>query len=232
MRRLIVFGMLLILLFGCVGEEPVVEVPDENDTEEPVVTPPSFEIISPDADEILLTTEDMGAVDVVLNTQNLVLRQTGSKKMGEGHFVFTLDSVDTFSVYNKIFTLENLAVGEHSLEVELVNNDGSSYSPSIIRSVRFYVEQESTEYVPVEYTAYINDFSFEPEELVVNVGDTVTWINQGQYPRSALCAGIFDSGVVTPGESASVVITTAGECDYISYNYPAMSAHIIINEVE
>ena len=232
MRRLIVFGMLLVLLFGCIGEEPVVEVPEENETQEPVVLIPSFEIISPDADEVILTTEETGTVDVVISTQNLVLRQTGSKKIGEGHFVFTLDDADTFSVYNKIFTLENLDPDEHTLKVELVHNDGSSYSPSITRSVRFYVEQESTEYVPVEYTAYINDFSFEPEELVVNVGDTVTWINQGQYPRSALCAGIFDSGVVTPGESTSVVMTTAGECDYISYNYPAMSAHIIINEVE
>lgn len=232
MRKLIVLGMLLILLFGCVGEEPEIEVPEENETEEPPVVLPSFAIISPDEDEIILTTEELGTVDVVLSTQNLIIRQSGSKKIGEGHFVFTLNGADTFSVYSKVFTLENLGMGEQTLEVELVHNDGSSYSPSITRSVTFYMEQESTEYVPQEYTAYINDFSFEPEELVVNVGDTVTWINQGQYPRSALCAGTFDSGVVTPGESASVVMTKSGECDYISYNYPAMSAHIVINEVE
>ena len=94
------------------------------------------------------------------------------------------------------------------------------------------MEQESTEYIPVEHTVYIYDFSFEPEDITVNVGDTVTWVNQGQYPRSALCANIFDSGVVTSGESASVAMTLAGDCDYISYNYPTMTAHITINEVE
>jgi len=232
MRKLIVFGILLVLLFGCIGEEPVVDVPEDNETEETVVSPPLFEIVSPDADEVVLTTEELGTADIVLSTQNLVLRQSGSKKDGEGHFVFTLDSVDTFSVYNKVFTLENLAYGEHSLEIELVHNDGSSYSPSITRSVTFYVEYESTEYVPVEHTVYINDFSFEPTDIEVNVGDTVVFVNQGEYPRSALCTGMFDSGVVGTGESVSVVMTTAGECDYISYNYPSMTAHITVNEVD
>jgi len=232
MRKLIVFGILLVLLFGCIGEEPVVEVPGDNETEAPVVLVPSFEIISPDSDEVVLTTEELGAADIVISTQNLILRQSGSKKDGEGHFVFTLDDVDTFSVYNKVFTLENLAQGQHTLEVEIVHNDGSSYSPAITRSVNFYVEHESTEYVPVEHTVYINDFSFEPSDITVNVDDIVVFVNQGEYPRSALCAGLFDSGVVKSGDSVRVVMTTAGECDYISYNYPSMKAHITINEVD
>lgn len=232
MRKLIAFGVLLIFMFGCFGPEPEIELPEENETEEPAVILPSFDIISPDADEVISTTEEYGTVDVVLSTKNLVLRQSGTKKIGEGHFVFTLDDADTFSVYSKVFTLENVAPSEHILKIELVHNDGSSYAPSITRSVRFYVEQESTEYIPVEHTVYIYDFSFEPEDITVNVGDTVTWVNQGQYPRSALCANIFDSGVVTSGESASVVMTLAGDCEYISYNYPTMIAHITINEVE
>lgn len=232
MRGFIVFGLLLILLFGCIGGEPVAEVPEENETEEPVVLLPSFDIISPDSDEAITTTEELGTVDVILNTQNIVLRQSGTKKIGEGHFIFTVDGTDTFSVYTKVFTLENLAQGEHLVKVELVHNDGTAYAPSITRSVRFYVEREIVEYIPVEHTVYINDFSFEPADINVNIGDTVIWVNRGQYPRSALCAGIFDSGVVSSGKSASVIMNTAGECDYISYNYPAMKAHITINEVD
>ena len=193
---------------------------------------PSFTIVSPDESEVISTTEEQASVDVVLSTSNLVLRQSGTKTVGEGHFVFTLDDTDTFPVYAKIFTLENVAEGEHVLKIELVHNDGSSYVPSITRSVGFYVEKEVTEYVPVEYTVYMDDFSYDPEDITVNVGDTVTWVNEGAYPRSATCTGMFDSEMIGPGESASVVMTTAGECDYFSLNHPPMTAHITVNEVE
>jgi plastocyanin len=73
---------------------------------------------------------------------------------------------------------------------------------------------------------------YEPAELTVNRGDKVIWTNSGMYPRSATCSGLFDTGMIGPGDNAAVVMQKAGECDYISMNLPTMKAHIKINEVD
>ncbi|MEM2949180.1 MAG: hypothetical protein QXT05_02165 [Candidatus Bilamarchaeaceae archaeon] len=233
MLTLSLFAVFL-LMAGCIGGEAqeTTNVTENITKPQPVVELPSFTIVAPDDDEVFLTSEGVSAVEVVLSTKNLVIREGGAKKIGEGHFLVTLDESERFSEYKKVFTLENVGEGEHVLRIELVHNDGSSYTPKISRSVRFYVRKVITEYTPVEHVIKIKDFSYEPATATVNVGDTVTWVNEGGYPRSATCLPLFDTGVISPGKNASIVMREPGECDYFDLSFPTMKARIKINKVD
>ncbi|MFH1222461.1 MAG: hypothetical protein V1492_05240 [Candidatus Micrarchaeota archaeon] len=229
MRRLIILGLLFVLLFGCINNPPPVENTTNTTNQTPPLVMPSFTIATPSEDETFKVQGTSGAVDIVLTTKNLILKQSGVKKIGEGHFAFALDDATSVPVYQKTYTLDNVATGEHVLRIELVHNDGSSYSPKISRSVRFFVENEIKIYVPVEYVVSIKDFSYEPATLEANVGDKVTWVNNGAYPRSATCVGKFDTQVLGPGKNATITLTEPLECDYIALTHSAMKGHIKVN---
>ena len=229
----LVFGIML-LTFGCIdfgGEAPQEEQPVEP-TPEPVVRTPSFSIVSPDEGEVISTDGEYGTVDLVLSTSDLIIKPLGSSpnKVGEGHFSVTLDDGDIIHVFSKTYQLEGVESGSHTLRVELLNNDHTSYSPSIVKTVNFYVEESSAEYIPKDYTVKINDFSYDPETITVTKGDKVTWENEGAYPRTATYTGVFDTDVIAPGGNATVTMDTVGTYEYYSLTYFAMKATIIVEE--
>jgi len=233
MRAVLLLALvgLFIILAGCF-EQP--QTNEQNNTSvvenktKPVVLP-SFTIVSPEENEEIKVDGKSGSVTVILSTKDLVIKRSGQNKIGEGHFVFVLDDGEPIDVYEKSYTLENVGVGDHTLQIEIVHNDGSSYIPRISKSLHFTVAPTVKEYVPTTYTITIKDFSYEPSYLEVNVGDTVIWINSGNYPRTATCTNFFNTGIVSAGKNASVVMTKPFECDYFSLNYPAMKAHIKVN---
>jgi plastocyanin len=231
---------LSILLSGCfflAQEENVTQ----NVTPPPPPPPPpasSFTITSPTNGEVVMAQEETGDVTVIMSTNNLMLRpEGGAKKAGEGHFEFTLDGEDAGTAASKIYTLSALELGSHSLEVELVHNDGTSYVPRIFRSVSFTLEQEEPEvYVPQEHTVTIKDFDYEPQDLTVKQTDSVTWVNEGNFPRTATCfldgQEMFSTGVLANGESATITFDDIMECEYYSTTHPIMKGNleVISNE--
>ncbi len=229
-KFLLLFLTASFLLLGCFEQAP--QGADggsmaENKTQ-PVVQP-SFVIIAPEEDEVIDVSGSGGPVSVILSTTNFVIKIGGEKKFGEGHFVFVLDGGPPMHVYGKSYTFENVPLGEHTLYVELVHNDGSSYVPRVYRSLHFEVSSTTKNYEPATYTVLIKDFSYEPSSLEVNVGDTIVWVNRGAYPRSATCAGLFDSQMISPGKNATTLMSKAFECDFFSLNYPDLKGHIKVN---
>lgn len=219
---------LFIIMAGCF-EQP--QTNEQNNTSvvenktKPVVLP-SFIIVSPEENEEIKVDGKEGSVTVILNTKDFVIKKSGPNKIGEGHFVFVLDNGEPINVYEKSYTLENVEVGDHTLQIEIVHNDGSSYIPRISKSLHFTVAPIVKEYVPTTYTVSIKDFSYEPSYLEVNVGDTIIWVNTGSYPRTATCTNFFDTQIIAPGKNATTVMTRSFECDYFSINYPTMKGHI------
>jgi plastocyanin len=67
----------------------------------------------------------------------------------------------------------------------------------------------------------MRDFSFSPATVGVEVGDSVTWTNQGQAPHTATGDG-FDTGNVGPGESGSATFSRAGSFPYVCSIHPNM----------
>lgn len=65
-------------------------------------------------------------------------------------------------------------------------------------------------------TVEIVDFAFEPAELEVAVGTTVTWTNVGEQPHTATAEdGSFDTGVLTTDKHASHTFTEPGTYPYV-----------------
>ena len=61
----------------------------------------------------------------------------------------------------------------------------------------------------------IGDNFYAPESVTINVGDTVTWNNDGAAQHSATADdGSFDTGVFNGGQSRSETFTTAGTIPY------------------
>jgi LPXTG-motif cell wall-anchored protein len=64
-------------------------------------------------------------------------------------------------------------------------------------------------------TVSIGDNFYAPETVTINVGDTVTWNNDGAADHSATADdGSFDTGVFGGGQSRSETFTTAGTIPY------------------
>ena len=61
----------------------------------------------------------------------------------------------------------------------------------------------------------IRDNYFDPADIVVSPGTTVEWVNEGQNPHSVVAdKGMFDSGLVDPGESYQVTFEGSGTVTY------------------
>jgi plastocyanin len=89
-------------------------------------------------------------------------------------------------------------------------------------------EPASSAHVPGEHQVTIQQFKFEPQELTVNVGDTVVFTNQDAMPHNAVSAGKFDSGKIAHGATGKVVAKEKGTFDYICTFHPNMKGRLIV----
>jgi LPXTG-motif cell wall-anchored protein len=75
----------------------------------------------------------------------------------------------------------------------------------------------------------IHDFAFAPKSLTVQVGDRVSWFNQGPSGHSATADdGSFDTGVLSKGASGSFTFKTPGTFSYHCTPHPFMKASITV----
>jgi LPXTG-motif cell wall-anchored protein len=79
----------------------------------------------------------------------------------------------------------------------------------------------------------ISDFQFAPSAVTVNVGDTVTWTNDGPTPHSATANdGSFDTGIMEEGGSGSHTFTEAGTFSYICTPHPNMTGTVTVQAAQ
>lgn len=74
----------------------------------------------------------------------------------------------------------------------------------------------------------IKDFSFGPAAITIHVGDAVTWLNQGPSSHTATASGIFNTGVLGKGQSASYTFTRPGTFTYSCSIHPFMKASVTV----
>ena len=80
-----------------------------------------------------------------------------------------------------------------------------------------------------QQTVSIRDFSFEPAQLSVEPGTTVTWTNEGNEPHTVTADnGLFDSGMLYPGDSYSVQFDGMGTLSYYCTLHPSMTGGITV----
>jgi plastocyanin len=82
--------------------------------------------------------------------------------------------------------------------------------------------------VRAEVPVSITEFMFTPSRLMVHVGDTVTWTNNGGVSHTTTAKGaVWDSGTLTPGMSFSFTFTATGKFMYRCQIHPTLMKGII-----
>ncbi len=89
-------------------------------------------------------------------------------------------------------------------------------------------EEETTAPVgPTEHQVNMKNFAFQPRELTIKVGDTVTWTEQDSVSHTTT-GDIWDSGTLSQGQTHSKTFDKAGTYDYDCSYHPSMKGKVIV----
>jgi plastocyanin len=72
----------------------------------------------------------------------------------------------------------------------------------------------------------IDNFTFQPAELTVKTGTTVTWQNHDDIPHTIVSAGKFRSKTMDTDDSFSFTFTAVGDYKYFCSLHPHMTGTI------
>lgn len=82
-----------------------------------------------------------------------------------------------------------------------------------------------------EVTVEIRDFAFQPGNLEVRVGTTVTWVNRDTAPHDATADdGSWKTGTLGQDEAVPVTFDRPGEFSYYCSIHPSMQARVLVRE--
>ncbi len=82
------------------------------------------------------------------------------------------------------------------------------------------------------WSVYIEDNFFNPADVAVEPGSTITWINNGTVPHTVTADnGLFDSGELYPGDSYTVWFGGSGTVTYYCAIHPEMRGNVIVGSV-
>ena len=73
---------------------------------------------------------------------------------------------------------------------------------------------------------HIDNFVFEPQQLTVKVGTTVTWTNRDDIPHTVVCGGKFRSKTMDTDGTFTFAFTAPGEYKYFCSLHPHMQGVI------
>jgi plastocyanin len=77
----------------------------------------------------------------------------------------------------------------------------------------------------------IDNFVFDPKELIVAAGTTVTWVNAEDFPHTATSTGsppLFNSKALDKDDTFSFQFKTSGTYDYFCKLHPYMTGRVIV----
>jgi plastocyanin len=79
-------------------------------------------------------------------------------------------------------------------------------------------------------TVEMSNTSFQPQNITVKVGDTVTFVNKDDIAHTATAGDkSFDSGTLDAGGTFEFKATKAGKIDYVCSFHPGMTGTINVS---
>ncbi len=83
-----------------------------------------------------------------------------------------------------------------------------------------------------DHQVSIRKFVFKPAELVITVGDRVTWTNLDIAPHTAteFSEGLWDTGELSRNDTNTIVFNEPGSFTYYCVFHPHMKGVIQVNE--
>ncbi|QEP30582.1 copper-binding protein (plasmid) [Pukyongiella litopenaei] len=79
-----------------------------------------------------------------------------------------------------------------------------------------------------EVTVRIERFAFDPPEIELLVGDSVTWINGDVAPHTATALGGWDTGSIEQDGQSRITFDSPGEHHYICGFHPHMKGTVVV----
>jgi len=87
--------------------------------------------------------------------------------------------------------------------------------------------QNTIEATPSSHVVYIEGMQFSPSSLQVNIGDTITWINNDIVPHTATAVDkSWDSKNLSKGDEFSLTVDENTLLQYFCVYHPNMVAQI------
>jgi plastocyanin len=81
----------------------------------------------------------------------------------------------------------------------------------------------------INATVVADDFSFDPDDVTVDPGETVEWRNDGDVVHAVVADdALFDSGELHPGESSAFTFDTPGRHEYHCSIHPKQMRGVIV----
>ena len=80
---------------------------------------------------------------------------------------------------------------------------------------------------PDENTVIIENYKYQPSEITIQTGETVSWINRDSVRHTAT-GDAFDTGLLGKGKASSITFEEAGTFDYICTPHPYMEGTVIV----
>lgn len=75
----------------------------------------------------------------------------------------------------------------------------------------------------------IDNFTFNPQQIVVKAGDTVTWVNHDDIPHTVTSKTMaFRSKAMDTDDKFSFTFATPGKFDYFCSLHPHMTGTIVV----
>jgi len=94
-----------------------------------------------------------------------------------------------------------------------------------------YQQSPAPQGIPVTGVTQLNiqNFAYQPANIQVRAGTTVTWTNQDNVPHSVTFKnGMKDSGLLNQGQSLSYIFNTPGTYQYYCTVHPNMVATVTV----
>jgi len=89
---------------------------------------------------------------------------------------------------------------------------------------------------PKKHVVEMRDNKFEPKEITITVGDSVTWVNKGKHRHNATSSDggkTFKTGPVKPGEKAKPhKFSKTGKVPYRCTVHEGMKGTVIVKKAK
>ncbi len=81
-------------------------------------------------------------------------------------------------------------------------------------------------------TVDIPEIAFDPEDVTVTAGSTITWTNSDDLPHTVTKdggpGGDFDSGDIAPGDEFELTVDVKGTVDYVCTIHPGQAGSFTV----
>ena len=140
-------------------------------------------------------------------------------------YIFTLSAMI-------VLVFATIAVAQSVLDGTVGTNQGATQPAAVPAETT--APADTTAPVPNGTTTVdISNHAFNPAQLNVAPGTTVTFVNNDTEPHTATADnGVFDTGVLQPGQSLDVFLDGSGTVPYHCELHPDMQGSIVVGEAD